>query len=404
VGTEPDLDVVVIGNGPAAYAVAASCTSRGLGVVRVGPVQAWAATYGAWSDEVGAHRSSLACESSIDVVATSRRRLDRAYGVFDNTRLRTSLDVVPVVEGRATAVRHHGWGAEVLVDTGDVLRTRIVVDATGAGSTSVIRSKSALMVPQQRAYGLVLDHRPLVIGGEASVLMDWRQPAGFSGSASFLYVLALSGDRWLVEETSLAAAPPMPLELLRARLAARLGADLTSSADQVESVSIPMASGLPSCFQSTIGFGASAGYVHPATGYSVAASLRAAPRVAAAIESALGEDDPRVRSALVWDAVWPADHRRARALHDYGLAALLRLPAAETAEFFEAFFGLPTELWSSYLRVDTDAETVRKVMRLVFTRVSWRSRRRLAMGNPLHLARSVPGLGRLAARPSLSLR
>ena len=57
-------------------------------------------------------------------------------------------------------------------------------------------------------------------------------------------------------------------------------------------------------------FGAAAGYAHPATGYSVAASLRAAPRVAAAIADAWrppAAPDPRP----VHDAVWPRDAARA---------------------------------------------------------------------------------------------
>ncbi|MEY4229585.1 MAG: putative lycopene beta-cyclase, partial [Actinomycetota bacterium] len=133
--------------------------------------------------------------------------------------------------------------------------------------------------------------------------------------------------------------------------------------------------------------GAAAGYVHPATGYSVASSLRAAPRVAAGIAAALTIDDPGRRALTAWNAVWPAEQRRARALHDYGLAALLRLPAADVQSFFDAFFALPVELWSAYLRVDTAATTVSRVMTAVFSSVPWRVRRRLAAGSPAPFAR-----------------
>jgi lycopene beta-cyclase len=232
-------------------------------------------------------------------------------------------------------------------------------------------------VPKQTAYGLVLDHRPDVVGGSGSVLMDWRQPAGVAGPPTFLYVLGLAGGRWLVEETSLARAEPVGPELLRERLAARLGVDLTDAAEHVEHVSIPMAPGVPNRGQAVVGFGAAAGYIHPATGYSVAASLRAVPRVVDGLVEAVRLDDPRQRALTAWNAVWPTEHRRARALHDYGLGVLLRMSADELSGFFGAFFDLPSEQWSAYLRVDTSAAAVSRTMTAMFRSVPWHLRRRL---------------------------
>jgi lycopene beta-cyclase len=103
------------------------------------------------------------------------------------------------------------------------------------------------------------------------------------------------------------------------------------------------------------------------TGYSVAASLRAAPRVADAVARAIGED---VRGpALVeetWRAVWPEDLLRTRALHDYGLAALRRLESRRIGEFFDAFFALPETDWADYLRIDTPARRVAAIMTRFF--------------------------------------
>ena len=372
-----DYDVVVAGDGPAALALASACAQLGLQVCAVGEGSPWTATYGTWVDEVPAYCDALATTSPIDVAVADRRiALDRTYGVFDNATLRARFAAVPVVAARVGGVRHHLWGS-VVDTTAGPLRARLVVDATGAAPALLAPRRGAGRVPQQTAYGLVLDHRPEAVGGTGSVLMDWRQPPGTVGPPTFLYVLALPGGRWLVEETSLARAQPVAADTLRLRLAARLGADLTDRAEHVEHVSIPMAPGLPNRSQAVVGFGAAAGYIHPATGYSVAASLRAAPRVAHGLVAAVRLDDPAQRALAAWNAVWPAEQRRARALHDYGLGVLLRMSDVELSGFFGAFFDLPTEQWSAYLRIDTSATAVSRTMTAMFRSVPWHLRRRL---------------------------
>jgi lycopene beta-cyclase len=372
-----EFDLVVAGDGPAALALASECAAAGLSVVAVGEGAPWTATYGTWVDEVPGYVDALGAVSLIDVAVADRRiALDRMYGVFDNALLRARFAGAPVVIGRVTGARHHAWGT--LVDsTAGPLRARLVVDATGAVPALLSPRRGVFQVPRQTAYGLVLDHRPEAVGGIGSVLMDWRQPAGVAGPPTFLYVLALAGGRWLVEETSLAQAEPVTSAVLRERLAARLGSDLTDLAEQVEHVSIPMAPGIANRGQAVVGFGAAAGYIHPATGYSVAASLRAAPRVADGLVAAVRFDDPRQRALTAWNAVWPGEHRRARTLHDYGLGVLLRMSADELSGFFGAFFDLPTEQWSAYLRVDTSAAAVSRTMTAMFRSVPWHLRRRL---------------------------
>ena len=372
-------DVVVVGDGPAGRALGAACVHAGLDVVVVGDDRSWTNTYGTWVDDVPGHAHALAASTEIDVVALTWRRLERRYGTFDNAELRRALDTAPHVHGRMTSVQHLEHHAQVVLSDGGVRCGGVVVDATGG--------PAGPGVPMQTAYGLVLAERPDEVEGDAAVLMDWRPPAeSFANEPTFLYVVALADGRWLVEETSLARKHPTPIHELRERLTQRLGVDLTDRAEHVEHVAIPMRSGLPHRESLTVGLGAAARYVHPATGYSVAASLGAAPRVAIAIAEAVHIDDVRARSIHVWNAVWPSEHRRARALHDYGLAALLRLPAGDVQTFFEAFFELPTEQWAEYLRVDTSAVAVSRVMTSVFSSVPWRVRRRLATGSPLPFA------------------
>jgi lycopene beta-cyclase len=383
--TLPAHDVVVLGDGPAGRALGAACRDRGLDAVVVGPDHAWTSTFGAWVDEVPDHRGAFVAETAIDVVAGERRRLGRTYAVFHNQCLRASLDRAPRVVDTVVAVQHHTWGAVVRTAGGTPLTAAVVVDAAGAGGVALDRDVHPERTSFQTAYGLVLSERPDV-GGDAAVLMDWRPARGGAAGAeepTFLYVLPLGGGRWLVEETSLARRRPMAVDELRARLAARLGADLTDRAEHVEVVSIPMRPGVPGRLQPTVGFGAAAGYVHPATGYSVTASLRAAPRVAAAIASARSSTaDPARAARAAWDAVWPRPQRRTRALHDYGLEVLLGFGADDVAAFFGTFFSLPDDVWSPYLRVDAAPGEVARAMSAVFSRAPWGLRRRLATGRP----------------------
>ena len=382
-----DHDVVIVGDGPAGRALGAECVAAGVDAVVVGAGQPWSATYGAWADEVAAHHVSAGAIMDIDVVGTPpRRRLQRQYLVFDNPHLEARLDTAPRLVAQVRGVQHHVDGSVVLVDD-DRIAARFVVDATGP-TAHLLARRSGAGPSFQSAYGLVLDGRPNV-GGDAAVLMDWRAPSPDArAEPTFLYLVQLGSGRWLVEETSLARRRPMPVDELRRRLAARLGRDLTDQAEHVEHVVIPMWPGVPARSQPTVGFGAAGGYIHPATGYSLTASLQAAPRVAAALHMALGNgDSPAAGAQSVWDAVWPADARRARVLHDFGQAALLRLGAHEVQAFFDAFFELPTDWWSAYLRVDTKPAEVARVMSAVFSAVPWSVRRRLVAGNPKGLAR-----------------
>ena len=174
------------------------------------------------------------------------------------------------------------------------------------------------------------------------------------------------------------------------RLAARLGRhpdSVLADAVRTEYVRIPLGGSRPGSEQPIVAFGAAAGYVHAATGFSVAASIRATPRVAAAIAAALTGVTDVVSSAPIAEAVWPAGMRRTRVLHDYGLEVLLDLDDDEVRAFFDSFFELPVDDWAAYLRVDTPPREVSAVMARLFRSSSWQLRRHLAGRNPAALAR-----------------
>jgi len=386
-------DVAIIGGGPAGLALARSLTDRDVDVVVVAPDSPWHATYGAWRDDVadcelGAVLDALVrgAWSKVRVVGTKERLLPRAYVVFDNGRLRDAL--ARGVGARAAlvdSVAHSVDASSMRLASGEVVQARLVVDASGGGAFLARRGAAA---GAQTAYGLVIPatHHAVAIAhvrDDIFTLMDWSTPP------TFLYAARFNDGRVLIEETSLYAEPPHAVDELRARLAARLGGDATSDAASVERVNIPMGAPLPSRTTRMVGFGAAAGYIHPVTGYSVAASLRAAPRVADAIRAGLSRGQRGADLAhQAWRAVWPESFVRTRAWHDMGLAVLRSLPGESVPRFFDAFFGLPQGLCAAYLRIDSAPTDVRAAMLGVFRRVDSTTRLRL-MSSPGALLRAL---------------
>ncbi|MDJ0769729.1 MAG: lycopene cyclase family protein [Ilumatobacter sp.] len=360
-------DVAIAGDGPAGAAIAAACADVGLDVVVVGPGEPWTNTYATWVDDVADVIDTTAVFAAPPLPALIRTTrdvaVDRRYGVFDNDSLREQLDIdARLRRGFAVDLTDHHGHAAITMTGGSVVEADVVVDARGASV--------ATPVAWQTAYGVVVDEH--VVDGryplDRVTVMDWSGNEQ-AAAPSFCYVVPLD-DGWLVEETVLAATPAVEPNALRRRLARRIDEAAIEDAERhgrVETVRIPMGVPVDRGTGRVVRFGAAAGMIHPATGYSVAASLRAAPRVAQAI--AAGAD--------VHDAVWPASTRRARALHDYGLGALLRLDRDATTSFFDAFFGLGTDDWSAYLRVDSTGREVARVMRRVFAAVPWSVRREL---------------------------
>ncbi|WP_051062780.1 lycopene cyclase family protein [Ilumatobacter nonamiensis] len=382
-------DVAVVGDGPAGSALAQALRRRGVAVVLVGGDRPWNATYTTWVDDldgvdVVADRDIwLQRFDSIAAHFDDAITIDREYGVLDNERLRSELrDGVP----------HR---TDVVVDVHD-LDARIVIDATGwpSGLDPTDRSELAT-APNSRSWqtalGVVLPERPEGSLGTPT-MMDYRSPpdAGSVEQPTFAYSLPVS-DGWLVEETVL-AGPVLDPDQLIERLASRLDSSpdqLLERALRIERVRIPMGAPVPargSTVPGAVRFGAAAGMIHTATGYSVASSLRAADRVASAIAERL--DRPADRTAdhrAVADAVWPIRLRRSRRLHDYGLAVLLDMDAAQIRRFFQTFFELPADRWPTYLRVDAAPRDVAAVMTTMFRRADFPLRRRLVTGNPLTL-------------------
>jgi lycopene beta-cyclase len=376
-------DVVIVGAGPAGLALAHALRARNVDVLVVAPETRWRATYGAWRDDVNSCELGAPLDSLVRgawpvvrVVGAQEHRLERPYVVFDNQRLNSSLSTgIATRDDTVLSADHDMRQTTLRLASGRTVVARLVVDATGAGTLLAHRATTA-SAGAQTAYGLVVHDTAQVQPG-VFTLMDWRTPV--VGAATFFYGARFSDGTALIEETSLYAQPPREVDELRQMLSVRVGSDLTSQALAVERVHIPMGNPLPARTTRVVGFGAAVGYIHPVTGYSVAGSLRAAPRVADAIASALRADRTGADLAsVVWGSVWPTHLLQTRAWHDAGLHALRRLPGTSLGAFFDGFFSLPVELWSSYLRIDSEPAVVRRAMFELFRRSGWALRVRLA--------------------------
>jgi len=376
-GSGPEADVAVVGGGPAGRALAVACAERGLRTVLVErrPAAAWTATYGSWADELPADLppDCVAAEAIGHAVALTRHDLGRRYRVLDTAALRRHLDGrlaaldVPVREGRAVRAEP----GRLLLSGGVCVRARWIVDAAGHRQPLAARPPPVLAA-EQTAYGLVVPAAtaaPLVAPGTA-LFMDWRADHGMPGPPTFLYGVPVGSGEVLLEETSLARRPGLPLRVLRARLAARLAAHgiVPPPECTVERVRFPL--DVPRHrAPHAIGFGAAAPFVHPASGFSVAATLAAAPRLA----DALADGSPRA----IRQAVWPASACLVHRIRRIGLEALLRMPPAEVPGFFETFFALPDRHQRAYLAADPAPGATAAAMAALFVRADMRMRMRL---------------------------
>lgn len=400
------FDVAVIGDGPAGSALSLACRRREIDVVLVGDDAPWTATYSTWTDDLVDDSGvelvdvdGVVAIASAEVWAHGARphRLARTYATLDNDRLRSALrDGVEHRRVRVGRVSVALDGHRLELVDGSTIAARVVIDATG-WPARFARHDSERAPAWQTALGVVLPEPPP--GDLASpTFMDFRRvlgpggapsSVGPSGVTTFCYSLPVR-DGWMVEETVLAARPAIEPIALLPRLAARLGRHpdtVLADAIRTEYVRIPLGGSRPGPGQPIVAFGAAAGYVHPATGFSVAASIRAAPRVAAAIGRGLKSSTGAVDPTPIAEAVWTASMRRTRVLHDYGLEVLLDLDDDAVRAFFDAFFELSVVDWSAYLRVDAAPGEVSAVMARLFRSSSWKLRRRLAGRNPASLAR-----------------
>ncbi|MEM6790799.1 MAG: lycopene cyclase family protein [Myxococcota bacterium] len=368
-------DVLIVGAGPAGSLLGRALRAHGLATVTVDPGTAWPNTYGLWADEAEQgdipirHRWPRT-EAVIDGEVFD---LGRGYVLVDNERARARLQAGgDLVEGRVDRLEPNETETVVHTTAGP-LRARIVVDATGSGR---FLERPEAPVLFQTALGQRLRDGAHPFPTDAMRFMDFR-----SDDKSFLYAMPMSETEVFMEQTRLIDAE-RSTDTLAPALSKRVDEyRVTGDVAETERVCFPMDAPLPDLNQRVIGFGAAAGFVHPATGYSFGHSVRQAPPVAATIAHHLAADaTPAKVARAAYRTMWPGPRTRARALYLYGARLVARFDAATQAQFFRTFFGLPRSRWSAYLAGDTPAGDVAAAMWSVFKGAPWSLRARLSTG------------------------
>ena len=395
-------DVLVVGAGPAALAIAAELAEQGLAVAVLAASDCrdpWPNTYGIWGDEVDGlglshlleHRWSYTCSyfgsGSSDPAdpANSPTSHGRDYGLFDKTRLqqfwleRCEAAGVQWLRGHAQELSYGSGRSQVSTASGEVLEARLVLDASGHKAVFVHRPERG-PVAGQAAYGVVGRFTAPPVQPGQFVLMDYRadhlSEAERQEPPTFLYAMDLGQGRFFVEETSLALAPPVPYATLKRRLERRL-AHRGVAIEQVEHEEFclfPMNLPLPDLDQPVLAFGGAAAMVHPASGYMVGALLRRAPVLAAAVAARLRAEPAATSAELAavgWQALWPPELRRKHALYQFGLEKLMRFSEPQLRSHFTSFFSLPSAQWYGFLTNTLSLGELLAAMVALFATAPW---------------------------------
>lgn len=366
---------IIVGAGPAGRALASELLREGVAAVCVDPraEAPWRTTWGLWDDEVTRHglAGAVAARSEGPRVRFAHDQeliLTRGYSVLDPERLRARMSAgLTLVRARATEVGID----EVRLDDGRVWRAPFVIDTRAPRATTCA----------QTAVGQVVRAR-----GLPSHLMDFSLDFDDQDPRpTFGYLVPLDDERVLVEETALAASPPMEDALLRRRLAQRLRAlGLEASVDArapLEHVRIPLDVDARAIPGAATRFGVGGGAVHPATGYALARILDDAPVVARAIRRALEERRAPAQIALAaWRAQWSGSRRATRRLLEHGREVLLALDLEGLRSFFGAFFQLDPARQRAFLTSTSSPFEVAGAMAAMWGDLPWSLRARALLG------------------------
>ena len=362
------FDALVIGAGPAGLSIGAALCERGLqvgGLAPASPNSPWVNTYGIWCDELEklnlSHLLGHRWEQSVSYFTQGQWNHQRAYGLFDKTKLQTHLieqsQAMTWTQDTASEIKHYADYSSVLTDSGTEIKAKIVIDTSGHQPIFIKRPKDTV-ISYQAAYGVVGRFSSPPIEPEQFVLMDYRSDHLTAedkriNSPTFLYAMDFGNDIYFVEETSLSASPPVGFDGLERRLNQRLAARGVSITEvhEVERCLFPMNLPMPDLSQPVIGFGGAASMVHPATGYMVGALLRRSPSLADAIAQAIDspQSSPQSIAQKAWKQLWTQDQLRKYYLYRFGLEKLMRFEEDRLLHFFETFFSLPQYQWSGFL-------------------------------------------------------
>ena len=388
--------VLIAGAGPAGVALALTLARSGL-CVRCFDSRAdalWTNNYGIWADDLpwfgAAGQQGLRWERPA-IIGTDGRQyvVPSAYHMLPNASLqsqwRAELEALggSLTAQQVVSVESRAGGMVCCtLDDGSDETADLFVDASGGPSPWVARERSP--APGfQTAWGTTIraSAGDLPLHNADMALMDFRQAAeGVSEwPPTFMYALPTGPDTVFVEETVLVGNPMTPPEELRARLQLRLRTWGLADREQLhhERCVIAMGQALPTAAQPALAWGAAAGMVHPASGYSIGHTVRWAHQAAPAIAELLATPmSASQRQTLLWQQVWPRERRRAWRLYRFGMDVLLQMNAAALGEFFLHFFEQDAERALRYMRFDLSDRQLAELMldfyRAVPGSIRWR--------------------------------
>jgi len=364
-----------MGAGPAALCITSELVQQGLNVQAIAsnsPLEPWPNTYGIWASEL----ESLDMQSLLkyrweDTVSFFGDGLNNQgnshishfldYGLFNLNKFQEALlDRCKGLSWQVETVEKIKFNEKetvVFCASGKEYLARLVIDASGH-KTPFIKRPEHDEVAKQAAYGVVGKFSSPPVDKNRFVLMDFRpdhlNAKQLREPPSFLYAMDLGDGSYFVEETSLACAPPVSFELLKARLNLRL----SSKGIQIEEIIheehclFPMNLPLPYRDQPLLAFGGSASMVHPASGYMVGSLLRRAPSLAKELAKVIKKDPLLPTSQIArrgWKNLWNTELVQRHRLYQFGLQRLMSFDESLLRAFFDTFFKLPKKDWYGYL-------------------------------------------------------
>jgi len=381
-----EVDVIVAGVGPAGLALAGALAKRGVNVGLVGPDTPFTNNYGVWLDEFKElgleHTLEEVYDDSLVVVdsAVGTQPVGRAYGRVGRDLLRAELLKRCQASPDGGKVRYYpgmvrevideqeladeSIGHTVKINDGAAFKAKMVAMSTGH-NRDVLSYEDGVPPLWQTAYGIEFNMPDHPWDNNKALFMDLSQSEGDDRGEvnggnedlhrvpSFLYVLP-SKDKVFVEETCLISKVQVPFDELKRRLYQRLEQRLNITVKpediiEEEASWIPLGGPLPKVPQPVLGFGAAAGLVHPASGYSIVNSLSKAGPVADAIVEGLQSGDQEHRADNAWGVLWSAEQRRKMAFYQFGAEMISKMPLPLLQDFMRTFYELPAPLWKGFL-------------------------------------------------------
>jgi lycopene epsilon-cyclase len=442
------VDALVVGAGPAGLAVAAEMAERGVSVGLIAPDTPFVNNYGVWLDEFKElglehcllHKYDDALVWFNDKDPAEGIGLGRGYGQVCRRRLRAELlgrcerAGVKYAPGLVDTLAHGDADeGEPSVVTGTLnfhedaaeaaeggerpafeIKAKIVVCSTGH-NRDMLKYEAGRAPGWQTAYGIEVKMPGHPFPINKAVFMDFRQSDpevenedpdnefGIWRVPSFLYVLPVDKDTVFVEETCLVARVQVPFDELKRRLYRRLSRmGLSVEKENIieeEASWIPLGGTPPVAPQRTLAYGAAAGLVHPASGFSIVNSLRRAPKFAEAVVAGLNEGGSVAAAERGWDVLWGDESRRQVGFYQFGMELLMSLRIEQMRNFFTTFFALPQPLSAGFLSNDLSSVKLIQFALTCFIIGNWELRALLLT----HLASAGAGarLGQAYAHPLL---